>query len=134
MELILTTPEDLRRLVQEEIARFERQESEAQARTHDPLAKEWLTNNEAMDFLGLSRSTMARYRKNGILLFTQIKTNIYYRRSDLIELLEKGLRTHSREEADRRGGRRASPGSVSLGRERSVTTWLRGSCFGRGYD
>lgn len=51
--------------------------------------KEWLTNKEACKYLGLSRMTLQRYRDNGVLEFSKVGSNIYYRRADILALLEK---------------------------------------------
>lgn len=51
--------------------------------------KEWLTNAEAQAYLGLSRMTLQRYRDNGLLEFSKVGSNIFYRRRDILALLEK---------------------------------------------
>ena len=53
--------------------------------------KEWLTNREAMDFLGLSKTSLQRYRASGLLRFSKIGGNIYYKYSDLVAVLEANL-------------------------------------------
>lgn len=53
--------------------------------------KAWLTNAEAMKYLGLSRPTLARYRAAGTLPYSKIRSNIYYRVSDVEALLESGM-------------------------------------------
>ena len=55
--------------------------------------KEWLTNREAMDFLGLSKPTLQRYRASGRLPYAKIGGNIFYRYSDLVAVLEENLIT-----------------------------------------
>ena len=52
-------------------------------------AKDWLTNKEAMEFLGLSKTTLQRYRASGRLPYSKIGGNIYYQYSDLIAILEE---------------------------------------------
>lgn len=61
----------------------------------DPAAgerpgKEWLTNVEAMEYLGLSRPTLARYRAAGKLPYSKPVggSNVYYRLEDVKALLE----------------------------------------------
>lgn len=56
---------------------------------HRP-GKSWLTNAEAMDFVGLSRMTLQRYRDAGKLPYSKIGSNVYYRRDDIVALLEAG--------------------------------------------
>ena len=51
--------------------------------------KQWLTNPEAMEYLGLSRTTMQRYREAGIFPFTKVESNIYYRFSDIEKALKE---------------------------------------------
>ena len=53
--------------------------------------KAWLTNPEAMEYLGLSRPTLARYRAAGTLPFSKLGSNIYYRVIDVEALLEAGM-------------------------------------------
>lgn len=51
----------------------------------------WITNARAMELLGLSRPTLARYRASGKLPYSKIGSSIYVRLSDLEALLESGL-------------------------------------------
>ena len=53
--------------------------------------KSWLTNAEAMKYLGLSRPTLARYRAAGTLPFSKLGSNIYYRLCDVEAVLESGM-------------------------------------------
>ena len=63
------------------------------ATTFGPLPsnpqKEVLSNREAQEFLDLSKSTLQRYRDDGTLPYSKLGQNIYYRRSDLHDALEK---------------------------------------------
>ena len=54
----------------------------------DRPGKDWLTNAEAMEYLGLSRPTLARYRKSGKLRFSKVGSNVFYRLSDIEALLD----------------------------------------------
>jgi excisionase family DNA binding protein len=54
-----------------------------------PAPKEWLTIEEACEYLQVSKSTIQNYRRNGVLGFSQINSKIYFRRSDLLAHLEK---------------------------------------------
>ena len=60
--------------------------------------KAWLTNAEAMDYLGLSRPTLARYRATGKLPYSKVGSNIYYRVQDVEALLESGIQRNGAED------------------------------------
>lgn len=86
MDVILTNADELRRIVSDAVL------SASKELTHQPPdadVKEWLTNAEAMSFLGLSKSSLQRYRARGVLAYSKFGANIYYRRSDLVDLLER---------------------------------------------
>jgi len=51
--------------------------------------RDWLTENQAMELLDVSKSTIRNYRLNGMLPFSQIKNKIYIRRTDIDELITK---------------------------------------------
>ena len=53
--------------------------------------KSWLTNAEAMEYLGLSRPTLARYRAAGTLPYSKVGSSIYYRLTDVETLLESNM-------------------------------------------
>ena len=53
--------------------------------------KAWLTNAEAMAYLGLSRPTLARYRAAGKLPYSKVGSSIYYRLTDVEAMLESNL-------------------------------------------
>ena len=90
MEVIVTSKKDLQRIVNASVeAATAKVISQVQ-----PVAsglKEWLTNREAMDFLGLSKTSLQRYRSSGRLPFSKIGGNIYYKYSDLVAVLEANL-------------------------------------------
>jgi len=94
MDLVLTTADDLRSLVRTEMSDLLSSVvgNESQAKTDK---REWLTNKEARDFLGSSKSTLQRYRAQGIIPFSKVGGNIYYRRADIVDLLERNLRMPS---------------------------------------
>ena len=79
----------LRELIREEAANaftlFRERQPEPAGR------KEYLTNTEASKYLDVSKSTLQRWRDDGTLPCTRIGRNIYYRREDLLEVLERGL-------------------------------------------
>lgn len=49
---------------------------------------EWLDNREVCMILGISLRTLQSLRSNGTLSFTQIDRKVYYRKQDVISLLE----------------------------------------------
>jgi hypothetical protein len=49
--------------------------------------KAFLTNAEAQRYLGLSKATLARYRADGTLPFSKIRSSVYYRLQDVEALL-----------------------------------------------
>ena len=55
--------------------------------------KKWLTNPEGMEFLGLSRPTLQRYRASGKLPYSKVGGNIYYKLADLEALLEAHMQS-----------------------------------------
>lgn len=54
---------------------------------------EFMTNDAVMKYLGLSRPTLQRYRDSGRLPFSKIGRKVYYRRSDVEELLKTGMQS-----------------------------------------
>lgn len=54
----------------------------------DRPGKNWLTNAEAVEYLGLSRPTLARYRADGTLPYSKVGSSVFYRLSDVEGLLE----------------------------------------------
>ncbi len=90
MDLIITTKSDLQRIVDASVeAATTKLLSRITPATSGP--KEWLTNPEGMFFLGLSKATLQRYRDSGVLPYSKIGGNIYYRYADLVAVLEKHL-------------------------------------------
>lgn len=88
MNLVLTSPEELRKHVKQALrATLPRLLSNVQQSEKPP--KEWLSNREAMEFLDLSKSTLQRYRDDGTLPYSKIGGNVFYKRADLIRVLEE---------------------------------------------
>lgn len=56
------------------------------------VALAWLDNEEAASILKVSKRTLLNYRQNGILAYSQIGKEIYYRLDDLEALLKKHYR------------------------------------------
>ena len=90
MEVIVTSTSDLQRIVDASVeAATNKLVSRLQPAGSGP--KEWLTNKEACTFLGLSKTTLQRYRDAGTLSYSKIGGNIYYRYADLVTVLEDNL-------------------------------------------
>lgn len=51
-------------------------------------SKELFTENELCVYLGISKSTIQNYRKDGKIHFIQIKNKIYFRKSDVDTFLD----------------------------------------------
>ena len=91
MELIVTTKKDLQRIVNDSVEAATAKILSQVQQTASGVPKAWLTNREAMDFLGLSKTSLQRYRSSGRLPFSKIGGNIYYKYSDLVAVLEANL-------------------------------------------
>jgi len=50
--------------------------------------KTWMTNREAMEYLGVSKATLQRYRSDGRLPFSKVDGLIFYRCSDISAFLD----------------------------------------------
>ncbi len=91
MEVIVTSKKDLQRIVNASVeAATARVLSQVQ-QTASGGMKEWLSNKETQAFLGLSKTSLQRYRSSGRLPFSKIGGNIYYKYSDLVAVLEANL-------------------------------------------
>lgn len=51
---------------------------------------EWLDNQDVCLFLNISPRTLQTLRSNGTLSFTQIERKLYYKKKDVVQLLENG--------------------------------------------
>ena len=51
---------------------------------------DWMDNQEVCMALNISQRTLQALRSNGTLPFSQIDRKTYYRRQDVIRLIEKG--------------------------------------------
>lgn len=91
MELIITPRQDLERFIEDAITRAASRPPEGSGAELRP-AKGWLTNSEAQEYLGLSRATLARYRSEGLLPYSKVGRNLFYRLSDVEALLEANRR------------------------------------------
>lgn len=71
--------------VEEGVSRFSKKHLEA---NESKPTFGWVTNVRAMQLLGLSRPTLARYRKRGMLPYSKVGSTVYYRLEDIEALLE----------------------------------------------
>ncbi|MCH7638926.1 MAG: helix-turn-helix domain-containing protein [Bacteroidetes bacterium] len=71
--------------VEEGVSRFSKKQLEA---NESKPTFGWVTNVRAMQLLGLSRPTLARYRKRGMLPYSKVGSTVYYRLEDIEALLE----------------------------------------------
>ncbi len=90
MDVVVSSQADLRQIIRDEL-RTTLPPLLADLKPTASGPKEWLTNREAMDFLGLSKTSLQRYRSSGRLPFSKIGGNIYYKYSDLVAVLEANL-------------------------------------------
>ncbi len=61
--------------------------SNVQTLLRDKLQKEWLIENEAMELLNISKSTIQNYRRSRQLPFSQFGNKIYYKYKDIVDFL-----------------------------------------------
>jgi excisionase family DNA binding protein len=90
---VLIDEQSLRKMLREELmahrsASLDRRAATAHINELPDGAKEFLTNREAQQYLGLSRMTLQRYRDDGTLPYSRVGNNVYYKRADVIALLE----------------------------------------------
>jgi excisionase family DNA binding protein len=87
----VTSKNRLKATIEEAVERAVAAALERSRSSRTPGGKDWLTNEEAMAYLGLSRPTLARYRKAGTLPFSKVGSSVFYRQEDVAELLERNL-------------------------------------------
>jgi len=51
--------------------------------------EQWLDNQELMQMLKISKRTAQHYRDTGVISFSQVGNKIYYKLSDIEEMLQK---------------------------------------------
>jgi len=85
MRLIDATLDDVRKIVQSELdTHLDIQKT--------PTEKEsWLSTEVLLSLLGVSRSTLSRYRSSGKLRFTKVGSRIWYQREDVDAFLKSGF-------------------------------------------
>lgn len=82
IELIITPKEELTRLINSTV----KDAFHSAPRADKSDSQEILTDREAQKFLKKSRSTLQRWRNDGILPYKKINGSILYRREDLLAL------------------------------------------------
>lgn len=59
---------------------------------HTPIQDLWIDGVQVQSALHISEKTLYRHRKSGTLPYSRIRGKIYYKKSDIKELLEKNYR------------------------------------------
>ncbi len=54
--------------------------------------KEWLDNHDVCVMLGISKRTLQTYKENGLLSHSRICRKNYFKKSDVIKLLENHIK------------------------------------------
>lgn len=58
----------------------------------EPIKDNWIDGIEVQNLLHISERTLYRHRRSGKLPYSRIRGKIYYKNSDIRELLEKNYR------------------------------------------
>jgi excisionase family DNA binding protein len=87
----ITSKSRLQATVQEAVEKAVQAALASREASEEPTGKDWLTNEEAMAYLGLSRPTLARYRAEGTLPYSKLGSSVYYKREAVERLLESRL-------------------------------------------
>lgn len=83
MEIIVADKNQLEQIINRAVIKA----VESRNGTGDREPDEVLTDREAQKFLRKSRSTLQRWRNEGILPFKKVNGSVLYRRSDLLSIL-----------------------------------------------
>jgi hypothetical protein len=59
----------------------------------EPVKEIWIGGIEVQTTLFISERTLYRHRKSGSLPYSRVRGKIYYKKSDIRDLLEKNYRT-----------------------------------------
>lgn len=59
----------------------------------EPAKEIWIGGIEVQSTLFISERTLYRHRKSGSLPYSRVRGKIYYKKSDIRDLLEKNYRT-----------------------------------------
>ena len=88
IHLELLTIEDARRAFAQE-ARAILGEGPKKQASPAPAPKQYFTSSEVQALLSISKATLARWRKNGILPYSKIGSKVFYNRIDLDKLIQE---------------------------------------------
>jgi len=89
MNLVVASLDDLEAIVSASVdAAVKRAQDDTPARPDI----QWVTNRDAVDLLGVSKNTLQRYRNDGKIAFSQEGQKIWYRKSDIEDMLCRNLR------------------------------------------
>lgn len=89
MNIVVIAVSALRSLIEESVRRTVREalpKLTASQQAHPGIG--WLSNEQAMEALSLSRPTLARYRAEGVLPYSRLGGCVYYRVKDIQGVLE----------------------------------------------
>jgi DNA-binding transcriptional MerR regulator len=60
--------------------------------------EDWVDSQDVMIKMHISSLTLQAWRTNGLLPYSQIRGKLYYRKSDILKLLEKNYNAEKGEE------------------------------------
>lgn len=87
--LLVTSEDELQRLLDEAVeATLSRALKDLSPPNREP-PREVLSNRRAMEYLDVSKSTLQRWRDSGLLPYSKIGGSVYYRRQDLIRVVDE---------------------------------------------
>lgn len=81
---ILTTENDIKKIVNDIVNELKKNEKPIEEKPEERL----LTTDETCKFLRCSKPTLHRWKRDGLIPFVRIGTNIRYKESDLKKLIE----------------------------------------------
>ncbi len=85
MKIDFLTKDDLQDLKAELLAEI----LEAIKQNNKPAKKDWLSEREAQQYLGVCKTTLWKYRRDGLIPFSQINRKTNYLRADLDDFLKR---------------------------------------------
>ncbi len=89
-EIVTVSKQELKDMIYNEAQRaFYDAKSQEIKSAEKKSEKEIYTNNEAMQYLGVSRSTLQRWRSDGILEYRKINGSLRYTKEDLDKLIRE---------------------------------------------
>ena len=88
VRLELVSLEDARRAFAQEARAILGERPKKQA-SPAPASRQYITSGEVQELLGISKATLARWRKNGTLPYSKIGAKVFYNRIDLDKLIQE---------------------------------------------